>query len=476
MNKKIFTFHFDLQPAHDLRAAINDKQNLSIKKEHLMLDGRTKKTVPYFAWDRICAIMDRLEDTLDYINLMELGNCRSQRSAFDFFEFVNNAYIVIEGIKTIGQIFALDSRKIENIEKSQGAFGDVLGLGGTDGQFFSYIRSLCAVHPFYTTRHPIYMGNSPLHCCPFVVWSTCGVGLLRNDRRDLSVHVYTSKCDELRDIPLYVKHFEKYINKWINLIPDIINAIHSYNDTVYEKLRKEILKSINDFQSETEYIFYLKQEYNKRFGLGHDYVFEKTIYILETSLTNEDNNRKLDKYKNALRYALQFMCKSLQDMELEGYDYTGIVDENTTSTNLLYELEEPYVNTKELSRFHYNLSKVYYLENDDYSYYDKKWARTLLEELKPFLNRYVVFTNNETDRECVALVSLALYLYALEQKSVLNKSIPNDLRFREQILSKEEIKKLSEKEETHLPKIDGIVLQFVDDDGNILEESDDWFK
>ena len=106
---KIFTFKFDVEPAKNLRDAINEKQNLSIEKEHEIKDAKTKKFVPYFAWDRICAIMDRIEDTLDYLNLVELGNCRSSRSAFDFYDFINNAYVVIDGIRMIGQIFALDN-------------------------------------------------------------------------------------------------------------------------------------------------------------------------------------------------------------------------------------------------------------------------------------------------------------------------------------------------------------------------------
>ena len=88
MTPKVFTFNFDLQLAKKLRDTVNEKQNISIEKEHEIKDAKTKKTVPYLAWDRICAIMDRIDDTLEYINLMELGNCRSSKSAFDFFENV----------------------------------------------------------------------------------------------------------------------------------------------------------------------------------------------------------------------------------------------------------------------------------------------------------------------------------------------------------------------------------------------------
>lgn len=416
MKTKIFTFNFDVGLARQLRDAVNEKQNLSMDKEHDIIDTKAKKLVPYFAWDRICTIMDRVEDTLSYMNLIKLGECISRRSAFDFFDFINNAYIIIEGIKTIGQIFALDIKKLEQIEKSKQCFGDVFGVGGTDGQFFSYIRSLCSVHPFNTTRHDIYMQGSKLHCCPFVVWSSSSFGFLYNDKRDLSLHLYTSQKDEpTQTIPLYIRQFEGYVNRWLKLIPEIISAIQNYNTSVYEEFRQQKLKDPDNFNSEIEYVFYLKEEYRKRFGDSIDYVFDKAALVLDAKLTSNENTDKFEKYKNAIRYALPFLHRSLQEMRSDEFEYTGIHGDNYTETYLLIDLVNPHVNTKELSKYNYNLSKVYYLENEHYSVYDKKWARLLLEEMKEFINKYVVFTNEESDKEIAVLVDLMLYLYALEQ-------------------------------------------------------------
>ena len=471
MDKKIFTFHFDLQPAHNLRAAINEKNNLSIDKEHELRKKKVKNPIPYFAWDRICAIMDRLEDTLGYINLTELGNCRSSNSAFDFFEFINNAYIVIEGIRIIGQIFALDSAKIEAVEKSQDVFGDVLKAGGTDGQFFKYIRSLCAVHPFNTTDHPAYMKNSDLHCCPFVVWTHRGIGLYERDKRDLSVHVYTSKRgDGIQDIPLYIHQFENYINKWIALIPEVITAIQNYNESVYEEFRKQPLKALKDFDNEVYYVFHLKQEYSKRFGDTIEYIFDKIAFILEGRLENEENAKKLEKYKNAIRYALPFMHKSLEDMAVEGFKYTGIKGENCTETSLLIELEHPDMRSDELLKYHYNLSKVYYLESDNYGYWDKDWARKQVKQMSDFLNKYVIFTGEETDNEMVLLVDLAVYLHSLEQKCTLNRSIPNDLRYREKLLTDDEISTLNKQKSAPKEPPEEIIVQFMDEEGKVWKK------
>ena len=476
MTPKAFTFNFDLQPAKKLRDAVNEKQSISIEKEHEIRDVKTNKNVPYYAWDRICAIMDRIDDTLEYLNFMELGHCRSSKSAFDFFEFLNCAYVVIEGIKIIGQIFAIDNAKIESIEKSQDAFGDALNAGGSDGQFFSYIRSLCAVHPFYTTKHPIYMKDSKLHCCPFVVWANRGIGSFHRDERDLSAHLYTSKqAEDIQSIPLYINQFETYINKWIAFIPDVIQAIYDYNDSVYDNYRSQPLKAIEDFENEIDYVFYLKQEYSKRFGDTLEYIFDKAASILEINLTNERNAEKLEKYKNAIRYSLKFVRVSLEEMKTDGFDYTGIKGENDTETFLLMELGSPDIRSEEFWKYHYNLSKVCYLECDHYSYYDRIWARSLIEGTKEFLSRYVVFTNSESDEELVLLVNLAIYLHALEQKCMLNRSIPNDLVYREKLLSADEEKELEAMDDTdesqeeciiQLPNIDWNTIKVYDDKTN----------
>ena len=116
---KTYRFHFNMQYAADLRDAVNDRRKQSIDNVHV--DNHVRGE--YCAWDRTCAAMDRLEDTLLYLNSLELGRNKDSRSAFDFYDFINNAFIVIDCIKTIGKIFRVDSALIESIESSSEVFG-----------------------------------------------------------------------------------------------------------------------------------------------------------------------------------------------------------------------------------------------------------------------------------------------------------------------------------------------------------------
>lgn len=466
-NKKLvfpLQLNFDLQKAKDLRNAVNKFQTLSLRKK-----SELKKGEEYFAWDRICAIMDRLEDTIDYLNMCTLGNCKSNRSAFDFYEFINNSYVIIECIRKMAVIFEVDKSQISDIDDSQKCFGNVMSANGSDGKFFSYIRSLCAVHPIDTSAHGHpYLKGDRFHCCPFVVWCNNGVGLLRNDNRDLSVHIYNSQPNsQIIDIPLYVNQFIDYLNEWIALIPEIIKAIDNYNIKKYDEFKSRKMQLSDQFNNIVDYLKYLKSEQDIRFGDEGLYVYDQYIKIFKITLTNQNNQAKLEKYKNSIKYSLPFLHNSLQTMNHAGFENSGIKNKDEYDNDLFNLLSYPSYNDDDFKGYFYNLSKVYYLETD-YGYENKLWARHLLEEMKTELNKYVVFNNTESDEETVILVNLALYLSCLTNNCTLNQNIPNDLNYREKLLSGSEIEDLnSENNNDTSNTIDDGYILFENEDGTI---------
>lgn len=465
---KIYTFNFNTDNLAFLRNAVTEKENVSLNKTRFSREYNQH----YFVWDQLCAIMDRLDDTVDYINMLQIGKCRSKRSAFDFYEFINNAFIVIQCIKTIAQIFNVDNQKIRKIENSQEVFGDVLDVGGTDGLFFEYIRSLCAVHPVETNRkkYPyITKRNSVLHCCPFVVWD--GVfSHFRDDNRDLSAHVYESKENEhTLSIPLYIKQFENYINKWINFIPEVIKSIKDYNEEVYNAFRQQKLRGKESFKNYVEYLEYLKEVHSERYGDMHDYIYDQYIKVFSTKISNPRNLEKVNKYKNAIKYSLNFLFKSLQNMQEFGFDNTGIKEDEQSEGGLFYMLAYPNYNNEELGQYSYNLSKLGYLEDDHYWCDDQNYARFLLEEIKDIINKYVVFTNKESNDETVVLVYTALYLSSLCSRCTLNKNIPNSKKYRIKLLSKTKIKWLYRRPRYKKVKAQDLIARFLNNDGSIDE-------
>lgn len=427
----IYHFHYNTKYAQNLRDVINERQKFSLEKEH----KHEKYNYVYFAWDRICAIMDRLDDTLEYINGMELGGNVFKRSAFDFYEFINCAYVIIDCIKTMGRIFDIDRQIFKNVENSQEVFGDEYSDDGTDHEFFSYIRSLCVVHPLCTSNHEKYIRNVKFHCCPYVIWERNG---------NLVACIYTSQVNNSTiRLQLHINQFEEYLKKWIELIPQIIEAKEKYVDDIYEEFKKIPIKSLDDFDGNViDYLTYLKIEYSNRFGDDQEYIFDDYIRVFNIRLTNEQNSEELEKYKNAIKYALPFMRNAIQNMSFMGYENTGIKNlKEGWEIDLFTELDRISCSGGLFVGLSYNVQKLYYLDPcSGYHYFDKKYARILLDEIKDIINKYVVFTNEESDEEVIVLVNLALYFNALTYDNILNKNIPNEEQYRQKCLTQEEMK------------------------------------
>ncbi|MCM1260392.1 MAG: hypothetical protein NC182_05600 [Prevotella sp.] len=441
MINKTFTFQFNITLVEYLREIINDRLNVSFNIEHKL---KLKDSSQYWAWNRICAIMDRLEDTLHYVNEtgLVLNNHRSQ---FSFYEFINNAYVIIDCIKTIGKIFNIDIVKIKEIENSQDVFGNVLNANGNDSKFFKYIRSVCVVHPINTTHDHPYLLDSKLHCCAFVTHKNYWIFNSHNDC-DLVAHIYTSKRDGTTiRIPLYIKQFENYLNKWVEFINEVIEAIENYCDNVNEEFKKQTLKSMESFASYVEYLYYLREEEERRFSNDMGYIYDKYIKIFNIRLSNEKNQIKLEKYKNAIRYAATFQYNAIQNMSFEGFQNTGIKFKDATYQIPLFDaLEHCRSFEGDFSKYGYNLSKTRHLISDTVE--DRIFARDLVYEKKEFLDRYIFYNGLESDEELYILVELALYLNSLMGKNLVNRNIPNTEKFREKILSEEELSELMKDE------------------------------
>lgn len=445
----VFSFHYDSSFAQKLRSAINEERNISTQKTGEL---REKNGTSYLAWDRICAIMDRLEDTILHINSMTLGNCKDKRTAFDFYEFINCAYVIIDCVRNIGQIFGIDKQKFRSIEETQEVFGNVLNADGTDGTFFNYVRSVCVVHPIGTNhkRYSPYLQGSPFHCCPNVIWRHKHSSFLFDVKGDLVAYVYTSQKenpDPIR-IELFVKQFEQYLKKWIDLIPEIIEAIHNYNESFFDNFRKRRVQTLSDFEGNaTAYIVYLKKEYLCRFGDQCEEDFCDLLRVFSIHLSNPDNERKLQKYKNAILYALSFLRNALQNMSFEGHENTGL-KESEAYSDLFSLMMLPPLRENSTGLDPYALSKVYYLTSSFYGAYDRLYVRRLLDGEKEKLNKVIFYSGNESDEEAAVLVYLAQYLCALQGNNALNKNIPNDEQFREVLLSDEELREMSTVEKT----------------------------
>ncbi len=68
--------------------------------------------------------------------------------------------------------------------------------------------------------------------------------------------------------------------------------------------------------------------------------------------------------------------------------------------------------------------------------------RDRMEEIKGWVNQYVLFDNTGSYEETYVLVMTVSYLDSLHKQNALNMNIPNKAKYREEIIDKEEYKKL----------------------------------
>ena len=420
MENKVFKIGLDTEILRKLRNKINEQKNISYNKMY-------KK---YRAWDKICAIMNRLDDTVEYLNTIELNTGKYKRSAFDFFDFMNNASVVIDCVKELSKIFEVSDSEIKN---STNIFNKVGSDGnGTDEKYFEYLRSLCSVHPVETSRHKRYQDND-FECSPYVLWNNSL--RLFNDDCDIYAVVYTSKDNEsFKRVGIYIEQVFKYVEIRVNFIEKIIDYIDTYQKDMILKLKKQHIKNDTEFNSYIEYLTNLDEEAKDRYGDDYWYSFEYVIKLLQLKLSDSENENKMKLYINALKYAIKFEHNTLQNMSNIGYENSGLkYSKENIETSLYIELYSPSSGSKEERRYGYNIEKIQYLSYDSGDS-NKDWAYVQLNEAREFFEKYVSFRNAKSDFEYYALVNLALYLECLENDCIINKNIPNDLKYREKLL------------------------------------------
>lgn len=428
MSKKIFQIKIDTNVLNRLRDKINDENYISYNKQY-------KK---YRAWDKICAIMDRLDDTVEFLNQLKLNTGKYRRSAFDFFDFMNNASVVVDCIKELTKIFNVPNDKIKNSTEIFNQRGrDNMG---TDEKYFEYLRSLCSVHPVETSRHKRYQDND-FECSPYVIWNNGIIGFQSDC--DIFAVVYTSKDKDIsKKVEIYIRQIFRYVKTRVEFINDIIDEVDKYQKDIIASFVNTPIAREEEFEHYTDYLKNLDKEMKKRFGSELVYSFEYVIKLIELKLSNPYNEDKVNLYINAMKYAIKFEHNNIQNMSNNGFENNGLLYcEDNIETTLFAQL--CYLNSGSTERYKYcyNLEKIRYLRYDS-GEYNKRWAYVQLKNMSEFLNRYVSFEGVQGDFEHYVLVQTALYLECLENECLINKNIPNDLKYRNKLLSDKEFKEM----------------------------------
>lgn len=409
----------DIWVALNSQRALNENKEISVRVKPCIDSRGIFSKFP--AGNKIICSLKRIEDGLEYLNTYELISNNRQRNAFGFIEFLNCEYVIVHCIEDLAKAFDVDTKGITNIRDCFSGFD--YG-SGSDKEVFEYIRSLCAVHPTDTSMHPTVHKAGGFDCCSRIVWDSVSC----TEQRDLTAVVYASEdYGKAQYIGIKVEPFIRYLNKWVEILKNIKNAIYIFIEEEKEWLKAEHILLPEEFDDYTEYIDNLRKEYKRRVDDSHDDFFEYYKLAFQIYFDDAEIEKKKECYKAAIKYMFEYLHKQMQEMDER--QYSGIKDlPDNENTALFYEL---YLPIEGRSKFSNERSAFVYVYNLDSSYqYDVNYAREVLNKIKPQINEYVEFNNTESKNETHLLLQIATYFDALKQDGYINRSIPNMSEYR----------------------------------------------
>lgn len=135
MNKYILDLKTD--KVKDLWLALSERDFLCFDKKSDVkvnfkkkVKGKSSGKMPFKSRARLYSALNRIEDTLEYMNTISLGSTINKRAAFDFYDFINNECVVIDCIEKVAEIFGMN-KEIAELKKTN----EIFKMKGTDNDF-----------------------------------------------------------------------------------------------------------------------------------------------------------------------------------------------------------------------------------------------------------------------------------------------------------------------------------------------------
>lgn len=423
--------YLDPQIAINLRQTVNEDAEFSYR--HMKeISHANHKMSP--AWQRICTLMDRIQDTAEHINGIQLHDIREKRIAFSFLDLMNHSSVLIDCVYEIARIYEID---MAIREKSTEIFHKPgKDDNGSDKEYFEYLRSLCSVHPINTARHKRYQ-DGEYECCPYVYWGDeiYGTGIY-----NVNAKIYTDVQNSHKIEIISIQSIKAYIEYVYGLIDSkVIPGIEAFKERYRERYRKQVILSADSFSDYKEYLCNIKEESQRRYGDELDSYIDNTLRFFSVQFQDKKNRLGLIKFQNALKLAVHFYHSSLQNMNWTGYENTGIrYPTESDGVFLLDQLLFIRDTSRKAILYGYEIGTFSELCSEDDSYY----PYSQIEKTRPFLEKYVTLDEAKTRIETYVLTQIALYKDALNNKNIINQNIPNELLYRFRRLSENGIEKL----------------------------------
>ncbi len=370
------------QKCKELRAVINETDIFIKDKEE------SKK------FNLICAIMDRFDSAIEYIN----KHIEKPKTETDLIVFMNFCCIIKDGINYIMKVLKMESKDDNqiftdvynnepiNVEKDQDY---------TDDAFFEYFRSLVFAHPFLTDRSiPNQIAEKEIQYSPFVIVDTYG---LRREKDSIGVMVYSNKREAF-SINFSFNILKDYIKWKYEMIEEITQA---FRDII--KSKEEIWKKhkVNRNLKPLEILMDVKQIMKER--CIETYAIEELIAYLTCKSSKKENEGNVELFKKAIIDKIPNICDCVDDYNHED------------ACNIVRGIIG--VRPKAHQMMHYQLEKIFCYLNEYNSEHDIKWGLIQADLFsKEFAKKWVIIdVDNMKFDEIKMLTVIACYFEYQEQ-------------------------------------------------------------
>ena len=366
---------------YDLRDVIN-------KTDIFVSDVNEKEK-----FELICAVMDRFDDSVLYLNSHQTIPSSAEEIIMLFHHFciirdgikvVSNILNIINGPSDIFKDYCLSEPFLIPEEDYKG-----------DDKFFDYLRSLFFAHPFITDRSIPNPIKGEVQYSPYILNNRGG--LFPDSKDSIGVMVYSNKR-EMFHICIKFDDLKKYIKFKFEKINDIINA---FQDIIDNKEKEWAARKVNRNQDSADVLLDVIDILKERYLEDSDIV--ELYDYLTCEVSEESNIEIINKYRELIVESIPAICDSIDNMDYD--ELYGI-----TSPILNPRLKEVY------PMMHYQLEKIYcYLNEDGYGdvYWGLKQADLFSKEFaKDFVN---INAGEMSFIEIKLLVTIACYYQAQKE-------------------------------------------------------------
>lgn len=348
----------------------------------------------------ICALMDRFDTAVKYINEHQ----NKPDSEAELIIFIVYLCIIKDGIDYIKNVLKIekseDKKIFENIYRKP-PINIQEKEEFNDDKFFSYFRSLLFAHPLYTNKAIPNSLNGEIQYSPYILIDP----IERPFDDSIGIKIYSNKREIIPFLLIQFKNLKKYIKEKyeeLNLV------IKGFREIIKEKEIKWKEHKVNRNQDDIgilkDCINILEERYIDTYGI------KKLIIYLTCENSLEENIKNVNKYRNAIKRIIPSICDAIDSHDIK--ELYSIIS---------YIL---FVRPETDNKIHYQIENVYdYLNYKNRDIYDIEWGLKQAEVFsKKFAKKWVVIKPREMDfDEIKMLTQVACYLEYMEQKEGKNE-------------------------------------------------------